>query len=291
MGGVLIWGFSLRFLPHSFSICYKYMVSPILCRNIDGGQSMGKFFTDVFNKVLASAIWDTTKPYLLGVTVSAIVAGIIGWLRETSWFVLIPTLILVGVAVNLLSWKLRSKSSATSKDKNPATEKTVSQDTISFEPRRTGVDKLLEEIKNSATVKALWLVGDQADQHDIFATGKPQHLILLDPDGLYLPYHSQLFTKSVGEVVPVIKAVTKRAIEKSIKVRHFDGPIFFTLTIFDPDSAKGYIRVELPIPYSAVHERPSIIVKKTDYPETFKGLINMFDKISGIAKEKDGPTT
>ena len=168
---------------------------------------------------------------------------------------------------------------------------TVSQGTVSFESRRTGLDKLLDEIKNSATVKALWLVGDQADQHDIFATGKPQHLILLDPEGSYLMYHCQLFTKSVGEVVPVIKAVTKRAIEKRIKVKYFDGPIFFTLTIFDPDSAGGYIRVELPIPYSAVHERPSIIIKKADYPETFKSLMNMFDRISGIAKEKDSATT
>ena len=33
---------------------------------------MGKFFADVLNRVLASAIWDTSKPYLLGATVTVI---------------------------------------------------------------------------------------------------------------------------------------------------------------------------------------------------------------------------
>lgn len=208
------------------------------------------------------------------------------WLKPVMPYIDSPLgrigMIILGLVMFYLVnwWRKPTVSRHISPDHQPQ-----SPNAIPFEPKRTGLDELRDEIKNAAIVKALWLVGDQADQHNIFATGKPQHLILLDPDGSYLPYHSKLFTKSVGEVIPVIEAVTTRAIRQGVKVEHFDGPIFFTLTIFDPDSANGYIRVELPIPGSAVHERPSMIVRKSQYPETFQSLLHMFAKISTLSNE------
>lgn len=159
-------------------------------------------------------------------------------------------------------------------------------DTIGFAESRRRLKKTLQdEASQFDTVCALLHTGLNADSQMVWETGRYKELILLDPDGKYLPLCVPALGHDLDVLQSIIRAVTRRARDAKVDVRWYDGPVPVTMTIGNPEGEGGVIRVEVPLTFSPLDARPSFYVEKNRHPELYVKLIDQYKKIWASASE------
>ena len=133
---------------------------------------------------------------------------------------------------------------------------------------------LLDELQSCTRVWAAWYAGTYAAASEIFArTGKPQRLILLNPDSLSTRLIASTLARSQEQLIRDIQTTTKKALDAGISVRQVDRAIL-PMVIGEPESGKGWVRAEIAIPFSGV--RPNVIIRQEQQPELFQEFVRAF---------------
>jgi hypothetical protein len=234
---------------------------------------MSKFFSDVFGKVLASAIWDNIK----GVGMTAALLGLIAWLRDASWLILVPLLIGVGVAVNWLSQKL-------SKTGNSDGSSAVQNNDTGIELKtRKSPPSFWDEVEKAGQVWAFWYNGGDALNRKIFQQFKrPNKLVLLDnKDDALLDYHARLHHTQKDTQRIAIRDTADAAKKAGIEVKYWPNPMPFSMTFFEPESQNGRVQIEFQIPDAPIDQSPSVVIHREVYPDVYGNLLAFFRRAHG----------
>jgi hypothetical protein len=136
-----------------------------------------------------------------------------------------------------------------------------------------------DELRESDRVWAFWYNGGNARNQQIFREiKKPHRLVLLDPNSRFLDYHSGLYGEPVDTMKRKIIDTADNAKKEGVEVKFWDNPLPFTLTIFDPESLAGRIRVEFQIPGGALGQAPSVMVYRRTDPKIYADLLAFFKR-------------
>ena len=211
------------------------------------------------------------------------------------------------VGLLLLSWRLpglslglsrwwgrravrRRRKAARAARRGRAVSAPTTGDRVTFYADGRALPSLAAEMERFDEVWALWYTGGRANGHDVWGVGRIKRLILLSPQGEYLPRLASAFLQELQDVRPIIEGATRRAQQAGVEVRWFDGPIPMELTVGNPGEATGQVRVEVPLPSATVEDRPSFIVEKARHGELFGKLVEQYEMVwsqSGEPPEKE----
>jgi hypothetical protein len=138
----------------------------------------------------------------------------------------------------------------------------------------------LLDLSKSADV--LWIATHEAT--NLRGQGLLKHplkrLIVLHPGGTAVDLFSTVegAEKSVDAISQDIELSIQDAKRNGVAVRTFDGPIT-AMIIGNPTSQDGWAQVEMYFPWSEAHQRPSILFRRSDYPDCFTRLIEVFESM------------
>jgi hypothetical protein len=141
---------------------------------------------------------------------------------------------------------------------------------------------LAQRFKGASTAYGIWVIGQKFihEDEDLHTLKK---LLLPDPNDESLKYHSKV--SGHDETVALIAGITKRAIEKGIKVKWYDHFIFNSLLLVDPDKPEGYAHIETVLPFSKVNQRPSVTIYKKQFPQAVAEIQRIFNEMWDAAHE------
>ena len=65
-----------------------------------------------------------------------------------------------------------------------------------------------------------------------------------------------------------------------VDVRWYNGYLGDSLVIADPhgNKEKGWIRIEMTTPFSQPHDRPSIRIEESEYPDLFRRIVKNYEE-------------
>ena len=144
-----------------------------------------------------------------------------------------------------------------------------------FYPSRTILSKrrsLLEQIKSSSVIWALWNTGTQAFVDDALKERHVKKLILPHPERASLDYLAEAVGKDKPDLVSDIYAITKQAIKEGVEIRWHKGLTGNTMMIGDPYGPNSWIHLET-ISSSAAPNRPSFRIERQPFSELFETLL------------------
>ena len=152
---------------------------------------------------------------------------------------------------------------------------------IEFYPTRDAMNKvrgsLRAELDSVYVAWAAWYAGSHAAAEEVFeATGKPQRLILLNPQGSCTAAVANFFRRPRNQLERDVETTKDKALAAGIDTYLVDGPIT-PMVIGEPQSGNGWVRVEIPIPFSAV--RPNVVIRQSDYPQLFHEFAQRYDEM------------
>ena len=125
-------------------------------------------------------------------------------------------------------------------------------------PSRKDLPSITDSLSGCSSVWALWHTATQADNENVWALRKIHRMILLHPDGASIANVAPVFGRTIDDIAQDISGATERARTAGVEVRWFDGPIHQDLTLFDPMTNHGHVRVELLLPFAGTQERPTL---------------------------------
>jgi len=109
---------------------------------------------------------------------------------------------------------------------------------------------------------------------------KLKHIILLDPESLYLALYTTEFSgKSFEELYSDIGKTLAKANIHVPNIKYRDGCLPFNMMIGDPETELGEGLLTIYIPYIDISERPTFIFSKRENPQLFNILKKSYDRM------------
>jgi hypothetical protein len=142
-----------------------------------------------------------------------------------------------------------------------------------------------EAIKNADRVWGIAYNAVSLEEQKMFDRfGKPQELIVINPDGEYREFHQKLFDDKGDKTRTGAIASIARAENAGVWVGKYDGAIPFSMLIFNPESHKSLIQLEIPVPGVTARERPIILVDKHTDETIYNSLFKFYTDIRATLK-------
>ena len=149
-----------------------------------------------------------------------------------------------------------------------------------FYPDRATLDRespLADKMQATERMYAIWFTGTKAIQ-EIEEVGKVERLLLPNPTSNLVRFHQSAMGESrdIGEE---IRANTKRAQDKGIKVRWLSEFLGYTLTIYNPKGLDPWVNIEISFPIVHGSRHPSFDFSRSKHSATVNDIIKVFNEL------------
>lgn len=134
-----------------------------------------------------------------------------------------------------------------------------------------------EALKKADRVWAIVYNAASLDEQMAFQKlGKPQELIVINPAGEYLELHKRLFDDKTEKTESGAITSIANAENAGIWVGKYDGAIPFSMLIFNPESSRSIIQLEIPVPGVMPKDRPIILVDRHTDEAIYDSLLKFY---------------
>ena len=190
------------------------------------------------------------------------------------------------ITVKKLRKSLRAPQEISKKD---------SQQGIQYFETRPPLAWYRQKLKETKTVWALWLVGEQAASNDLLTQSSFKKLLLLDPESKTLEVIVENMNRQQVDSDRIKMAITKLTDQannlNSNSVLWYSGITPSLITIGEPDEDSAWIFLETYIAGLEADQRPSMFFTKKDNPEMFRRLKDSYSQLSKFARAPSKQST
>lgn len=171
--------------------------------------------------------------------------------------------------------------------------------TVKVAQSRRHLERPKDEVNRFDKVWLLMHTGVRSYENQVWEAkteGKPivERLIVFHPDGKYLAGCAAALgekldkRRELDRRRDIIKTVSAQFESEGVDVKWYDGPIAATMMIGNPGRKGGLIRLEVPLEFSPLDDRPSFYIESDSV--LFKRLVSEYRKIWDAAADYK-PTT
>lgn len=204
------------------------------------------------------------------------VADVASWWDWKMWIILLLIVILIAIIVGI-SPVLRKLHIA--EGSSPSTiEHTM------FYGERLQAPQLTKQFKGATELWLFWHIGTVGWAEDIHRNKAVTRLVLIDPTSSAFSYIAGLIGDPENKLSSEVRKLTRDAHQHGLRPRWFRG-FMNPITIGDPHSDTGQAFVQYIVPYEIPHQRPSLLVKRSDNEELFNRLVTAYDKVWEESRE------